>query len=71
MDGCRQLVGGENSNMLMAEEVKRLGQEERQKILLKSGLKLEIPPEMGLVMKADLALGPLEQVERYTEVVHQ
>lgn len=43
MDGCRQLVGGENSHMLMAEEVKRLGQEERQKILLKSGLKLEIP----------------------------
>lgn len=61
MEGCRQLVGGGNSHILMTEEVKRLGQDERQKILLNAGLKLEIPSEMGLAMKADLADGLAHQ----------
>ncbi len=70
MEGCRQLVGGGNSHILMTEEVKRLGQDERQKILLNAGLKLEIPSEMGLAMKADLALpwNKLREIRRYTSI---
>ena len=42
--------------MLVGEEVKALGREERQKLLRDAGITLEIPAEQGLAMKADLAI---------------
>ena len=49
------ISGGESSNQLQ-EEVRCLPKEERQKLLREGGFTIDIPPEHGLAMKADLAL---------------
>lgn len=52
----RVIIGGSCSDVLIAHEVKSLEREGRQKLLREAHITLEIPPEKGLAMKADLAL---------------
>lgn len=46
---------GDSSSQLQAE-LRTLSKAEREEILTKAGLSLEIPAEQGLAMKADLGL---------------
>jgi hypothetical protein len=40
----------------MQEEIRHLGKEERQSLLFSGGFTVDIPPEQGLAVKADLAI---------------
>ena len=48
-------------------EVKMLSSEERQDLLKSAGITIDIPPEQGLAMKADLAIpwNKLRIIRRY------
>ena len=56
MANVRTLVGGEDSSLVLKEELRSLDKEERSKLLHDAGMTINIPPEQGLAMKADLAL---------------
>jgi hypothetical protein len=40
----------------MQEEIRHLSREDRQSLLFSGGFTIDIPPEQGLAMKADLAI---------------
>ncbi len=40
----------------MQEEIRHLNKEDRQSLLFSGGFTIDIPPEQGLAMKADLAI---------------
>ena len=52
----RRIIGGEDSSHLLHQELRSLTREQRSKLLLDAGLTIDIPPEQGLAMKADLAI---------------
>ena len=56
-----------DSKAQLQAEVKGLPAEERKKLLLSAGITLDIPPEKGLAMKADLAIpwNKLRTIRRY------
>ena len=64
---CRDSVGGSGSQVLVRHEIRRLGKEEREKLLRDAGLTVEIGCKKGLAMKADLALpwSKLREIRRY------
>ena len=47
---ARELVSGDSSSM----QFQALSKEDRQKLLKEAGFSVEIPPETGLALKADL-----------------
>ena len=52
----RDTISGGDSSSQMQEEIRSLSKGERQKILKEANLTIDIPPEHGVAMKADLAL---------------
>ncbi len=56
IDRVREIVSCGDSVSQLREEVKHLSKPERQELLRESGFTVDIPPEQGLAMKADLAL---------------
>jgi len=52
----RDTISGGDSNCQMQEEIHGLPKGEQQKILKEANLTIDIPPEHGAAMKADLAL---------------
>jgi len=52
----RDTISGGDSSSQMQEEIHSLSKGERQKILKEANLTIDIPPEHGVAMKADLAL---------------
>ena len=52
----RRIIGGEDYSLLFHQELRSLTREQRGKLLLDAGLTIDIPPEQGLAMKADLAI---------------
>lgn len=56
MDKVRDLVSCGDSSTQLREEIKHLSKTERQELLHTAGFTLDIPPEQGLAMKADLGL---------------
>ncbi len=64
---CRANISGGAPEILLQREIGTLSREERQDLLKKAGVTLEIPAGQGLAMKADLALpwNKLRDVRRY------
>lgn len=56
MDHVRELVSCGDSATQLMKEIKQLTKSERQELLFNAGFTLEIPPEQGLAMKADLGI---------------
>ena len=56
MEHVRQLVSSGDSTAQLQEEMKHLNKQERQQLLLDAGFTLDISPEQGLAMKADLGI---------------
>ncbi len=56
IDGIRDLVSCGDSASQMREEIRHLNKNERQELLHDAGFTLNIAPEQGLAMKADLGL---------------
>lgn len=56
IEHVRELVSGGDSAAQLREEIKHLTKSERQELLHNAGFTLDIPPEQGLAMKADLGL---------------
>lgn len=56
MDRVRELISCGDSASQMKEEIKHCSRPEREKLLHDAGFTLDIPPEQGLAMKADLGL---------------
>ena len=52
----RDLVSAGDSKSQMKEEIRHLSKEDRQSLLFSGGFTIDIPPEQGLAMKADLAI---------------
>ena len=52
----RKIIGGEDSSLILHQELRSLTKDERSKLLLDAGLTIDIPPEQGLAMKTDLAI---------------
>ncbi len=52
----REVASGGQSSSQLQDEVKCLGKEERQKLLMDAGFTVDIPPEHGLAMKVDLGM---------------
>ena len=52
----RRIIGGKDSSLILHRELQSLSRDERSKLLLDAGLTIDIPPEQGLAMKADLAI---------------
>ena len=52
----RRIIGGEDSSLVLHQELRSLTREQRGKLLLDAGLTIDIPQEQGLAMKADLAI---------------
>ena len=52
----RKIIGGDDSALILHQELRSLTKDERSKLLLDAGLTIDIPPEQGLAMKADLAI---------------
>ena len=52
----RRIIGGDDSSLILHQELRSLTKEEQGKLLLDAGLTIDIPPEQGLAMKADLAI---------------
>ena len=52
----RNTICGEDSSSQMQEEICGLSKGEQQKFLKEANLTIDIPPEHGVAMKADLAL---------------
>ena len=70
----RDLVSGGESTVQLRDEVRAMSKEDRRALLLDGGFSIDVPPEYGLAMKADLALPwtKLRVVRRYThEYIHQ
>ena len=52
----RKLIGGEDQSLIFHQELRSLDEEDRNKLLREAGITINIPPEQGLAMKADLAI---------------
>ena len=52
----RKIIGGEDSSLVLHQELRSLTKDERSKLLVDARLTIDIPPEQGLAMKADLAI---------------
>ncbi len=52
----REAASGGQSSTQLQDEVKLLGKEERQKLLVGSGFTVDVPPEHGLAMKVELGM---------------
>jgi hypothetical protein len=49
-------VSAGDPNSQLKEEIRHLSKEDRQNLLFSGGFTIDIPPEQGLAMKADLAI---------------
>ena len=56
LQSIRTTISKDTSTVQFEAEVKALNQEERQQLLKSAGITIDIPPEQGLAMKADLAI---------------
>ena len=63
----RTTISKDSSISQLQDELKTLTREERQEILKSAGVTIDIPPEQGLAMKADLAIpwNKLRIIRRY------
>ena len=63
----RGIVSGNDSSEQLQHELRRMGKEERQHLLRREGITINIPPEAGVAMKADLAIPwtKLRVIKRY------
>ena len=52
----RKIIGGEDSSLVLHQELQSLTKDERSKLLVDAGLMIDIPREQGLAMKADLPI---------------
>ena len=52
----RQIIGGKDSSLVLHQELRSLSRDERSNLFLDAGQTIDIPPEQGLAMKADLAI---------------
>lgn len=52
----RKIIEGENSSLVLHQELRSLTKDEQSKLLVDAGLTIDIPPEQGLAMKDDLAI---------------
>ena len=52
----KQLIAGEDSSPILKRELLALDKSDRNKLLREVGMTIDIPPEQGLAMKADLAI---------------
>ena len=52
----RKLIGGEDQSLIFHQELRSLDEDDRNKLLREAGITINIPPEQGLAMKADLAI---------------
>ena len=52
----REVVSGGDSDTLLQMEVRSLGKEDKARLLQEAGITIDIPPEQGLAMKADLSI---------------
>ena len=52
----KQLIAGEDSSPILRRELLALDKHDRNKLLRDVGMTIDIPPEQGLAMKADLAI---------------
>lgn len=71
LQSIRTGISKDSSSQFQAE-VKALSQEERQQLLKSAGITIDIPPEQGLAMKADLAIpwNKLRIIRRYIHLVY-
>ena len=67
MASVRELISSGSSPQQLAEEVRTLSSEERQRLLTDAGFSIDIATNKGLAMKADLALpwNKLRVIRRY------
>ena len=56
----REAISGGRPEQLLQKEMYHLSAAQRADLLAKAGMKVEIPAEQGLAMKANLACPPLE-----------
>ena len=52
----RRIIGSDDLSLVLHQELRSLTNKEQNKLLLDAGLTVDIPPEEGLAMKADLAI---------------
>lgn len=71
MENVRDLISSGDAQFQLQEEIKHLSKEERQDLLKKAGFTLEVSPEQGLAMKADLGI-PWNKLRiiRRQEMIH-
>ena len=71
MECVRDLVSSGSSPQQLAEEVRVLSSDERQKLLTDAGFSIEIAANKGLAMKADLGIpwNKLRVIRRYARNV--
>ena len=67
LQSIRTTISKDSSTSQLQAEVKALTQQEKQQLLAGAGFTIDIPPEQGLAMKADLAIpwNKLRIIRRY------
>lgn len=68
----KQLIAGEDSSPILKRELLALDKNDRNKLLRDVGMTIDIPPEQGLAMKADLAIpwNKLRVIRRCIVTIH-
>ena len=63
----KELIAGRDSAPILKRELLALSKDDRNQLLRDSGMTIDIPPEQGLAMKADLAISwnKLRVIRRY------
>ena len=71
LQDIRETISRDSQSQFQAE-VKAITKEERQKLLTSAGITIDIPPEQGVAMKADLAIpwNKLRIIRRYSKYMH-
>ena len=52
----KMLIAGQDSSPILRRELLALDRDKRNQLLRDAGMTIDIPPEQGLAMKADLAI---------------
>ena len=67
MGTVRAVVSGNDTSSQLLSEVHKLKRENRQQLLFEAGMTVDIPPEAGVAMKANMALPwtSLRMIRRY------
>ena len=70
LDQVRGVVSGNDSNQQLRWEVRKLRKEERQQILKDDGITIDITPEAGFGVKADLHCSNTQDKTMFNQTVY-